>query len=254
MQNTPTKVSLARKIEKNQRELGITKVSSMEELANVLSINDKKQKREQITFWYLLKVHYVTVKNHANRKPTMDKEDYMAKLQQSLAQQCIELNNAGFGALIAAPDVVYSQVISVLKREVIDVWYANSNDKRTVKGDPKGKERIEKIETAYWDIVKNDRKNILGNFGTGRFIYNEDGECSAYFISSDKSELMGVSLAKSRQARYENNNPEVKKVLLGGSVSTTSLTDVKNSLTKLAQTTKNKEYFTAVAQFLNTVI
>lgn len=254
MQTPTAKVSLAKKIKKNTEELGILHIDNTKDIAFALHTTLKKPKRDTMAFWYFLKVNYIKIKPQTDRKPSMDKNDYITKLQQDLAQKFIELNGTEFGALIQAPDVIYGQVIAVLKRELIDPWYANSNGLRETKGDPKGKERIEKIENAYWDIVKNDRKHILGNFGTASFRYSEGGECTACFISADKSEALSVSLAKSRTVRYETNGKENKKVVLGGSVSTTTLKQVKSDIKKLAGSTHNKEYYRVLANFLESVI
>lgn len=254
MQTPTAKVSLAKKIKKNTEELGIHHINNTKDIAFALHTTSKKPKRDTMAFWYFLKEYHIKIKQQADRKPNMEKEDYITKLQQELAQKFIELNGTEFGALIQAPDVVYNQVIAVLKREVIEPWYGKANGLREVKGDPKGKERIEKIENAYWDIIKNDRKNILGNFGTARFKYSDNGECIASFISSDKTEALSISLAKSRRVHYELNAKEVKKVILGGSVSTTTLKQVKSDIKKIANASYNKEYFTALAKFLDTVI
>src|SRR5699024_6179378 len=152
-----------------------------------------------------------------------------AKVKGRLESEIFKLNKIE-GAVITAPDVIYGQVLSVLQREIIKPWYEKSGGAKITKIDPKGIERIDIIESAYFDEIKEGNK-LLGSGRLMKVISPDTDTLGSRlkFVSPDQLELVILYLSSQRKlvakTRNTNAKADIKSndVEVGGSVSGTTL-------------------------------
>lgn len=215
-------------------------------LANKLDGGANNPRNLKILKVYLTINGYLKIADDLKRKPTVPKNEYLKKLDKMISTDLFIINRVK-GYLTQAPELVVRDVVSKLDKDIITKWYAKHKGIKSVKTDPKGAERIEKIEKAYWDFITDNREHILG---TGRVSRLKD---SLLIMSGDKTEAILLSLVTERKVYIqEHKGGETKKPLsFGGSYSTTTLKELKQVIKQFADNSDNKEYWNEVHKIVS---
>ena len=208
---------------------------------------DNQVIKTEIAYWYLLNSELENLKPKLSSSPTMNQKDILYSIEIGVKAVISELNDMKQG-IVPYPDSICKQVVRDLAIEVIQPWFDHYNSKKQIKGDPKGKERLENIIEKFSEAVKENTNSPMSK-GTTRTFSLPNGDIILYFISQSTGEYLGITLMKSRQVVY-NHLPTDFKVIKGGSVYKTSLKELKSEFIKLAGKTRNNSYFLAVSEFL----
>lgn len=249
-------MELNTKIKFNCQKFGIENVKTLEDFRVVLKGYNAGFQSDGVAFWYFLRSEVELIKPLLTKKPTVPYASYIAKVKGRLESEIFKLNKID-GAVITAPDVVYGQVLSVLEREVIKPWYEKSGGTKITKIDPKGIERIDLIETAYFEEVKAGN-TLLGSGRMMKVISPDTDTLGSRlkFVSPDQLDLVIIYLSSQRKivakTRNTNAKDDIKStdVEIGGSVSGTTLKELKQGVRTFANSSKNKLYWLEVARLL----
>lgn len=250
-------MSLDTKIDLNCKKFGIEDIKNIEDFRSVLKGYNVGVQSDAVAFWYFLRSEVDTIKPLLNKKPAVPYASYVATVKGRLESEIFKLNKIDNASVITAPDVVYGQVISVLQREVIKPWYEKSGGTKITKIDPKGIERIENIESAYFDEVK-EGNTLLGSGRMMKIISPDTDTLGSRlkFVSPDQLDLVILYLSSQRKlvvkTRNTNAMDDIKStdIEIGGSVSGTTLKELKQGLRTFANSSKNKLYWLEVARLL----
>ncbi len=249
-------MKLDTKIKFNCQKFGLEDVKTLEDFRSVLKGYNAGFQSDGVAFWYFLRSEVEQIKPLLNKKPDIPYASYVAKVKGRLESEIFKLNKIE-GAVITAPDVIYGQVLSVLQREIIKPWYEKSGGAKITKIDPKGIERIDIIESAYFDEIKEGNK-LLGSGRMMKVISPDTDTLGSRlkFVSPDQLELVILYLSSQRKlvakTRNTNAKADIKSidVEVGGSVSGTTLKELKQGLRTFANSSNNKLYWLEVVRLL----
>lgn len=249
-------MKLDTKIKFNCQKFGLEDVKTLEDFRSVLKGYNAGFQSDGVAFWYFLRSEVEQIKPLLNKKPEIPYASYVAKVKGRLESEIFKLNKIE-GAVITAPDVIYGQVLSVLQREIIKPWYEKSGGAKITKIDPKGIERIDIIESAYFDEIKEGNK-LLGSGRLMKVISPDTDTLGSRlkFVSPDQLELVILYLSSQRKlvakTRNTNAKADIKSidVEVGGSVSGTTLKELKQGLRTFANSSNNKLYWLEVVRLL----
>lgn len=249
-------MKLDTKIKFNCQKFGLEDVKTLEDFRSVLKGYNAGFQSDGVAFWYFLRSEVEQIKPLLNKKPEIPYASYVAKVKGRLESEIFKLNKIE-DAVITAPDVIYGQVLSVLQREIIKPWYEKSGGAKITKIDPKGIERIDIIESAYFDEIKEGNK-LLGSGRLMKVISPDTDTLGSRlkFVSPDQLELVILYLSSQRKlvakTRNTNAKADIKSidVEVGGSVSGTTLKELKQGLRTFANSSNNKLYWLEVVRLL----
>lgn len=196
-----------------------------------------------LTYRAYLKIEPVLLK-----KPTVEEPKFLKQVYTLVEAEFFRINKIN-GYLSQAPELVVRDVVAKLKRDLITKWYSKYTSIKETKVDPKGLDRVSKLNNAYNNIVKENKGHVLGK---GR-LFNKD----TYILlrSPNRDEILGIYLYDKRGViahtiHADKEQPVVFKKL--GSVTGTTLKEVKETVRLFAKQSKDKAYWTAVSDFVTT--
>lgn len=192
---------------------------------------------------YLAAHEYDRIYNEATRKPTRPKEETLKIMEKRISADLFDINKVN-GYFVTAPELFTRDVLELLEKEVVNKWYERyGHQVKKSKLDPKGIERIGRIEKAYWDTIQEDRQNIIGNG------YMKRNGGTLILSHSSKEEVILLSLVNERKLYVKT--ADAGKQAYGGSVSGTTLKELKQHLLTFANNSNNKEYWKAIHKLVS---
>lgn len=145
---------------------------------------------------------------------------------------------------------IHSDVVKLARKE-LDTWYKSYEKGKNTKPDPKGNARLVKLYKAYLKDKVNSPRSPLTVKGTVEF---DENRGVAVFSPHDQSKVLELSIVYKRKVRIlsETDNGSYSSKDFGGSVSTTTLKDLKDTVAKfsLAQT-ENREFWLGVSKLIS---
>ena len=251
MENVETK-DLKSRINKYIILYNLRAVSDLEGLIENIEINpgDVKYTGSKL-YWFLMNKYYNIALKIASTEPKMSLTSVSDKMKQLLRKDLEELYHLDKNKRLVKTNSRINDIIDPIIKDVLEPWYEKYGTTKSTKSDPKGVERIEKIKTSYDDYVKSNPNSVLAS-GYAEVLSDSTGVVAISFNSPNTKEIMRVHLVNRRKVHYVNLGKG--HIMLDGSVSTTTLKEVKYRVHLIVSKTTNKEYYKQVAKFLETVL
>lgn len=200
-----------------------------------------------ILITYLTYKTYQKIEQYLSVKPIKEEKVFLKMVYYLTESEFFSINKVN-GYLSQAPELVVQDVVSKLRREVVSKWYAKHKTIKITKVDPKGLERVNKIHESYIQIVTEDRKNILGSGS----LFNK--ETYLIFRSPKRDEMLAVYLYDCRGITGNTLSADKDKPTVfekKGSVTGTTLKEVKDSVRAFAKQSKDVQYWKAISVLID---
>lgn len=196
---------------------------------------------------YLTYKTYQKIEQYLSVMPIKEEKVFLNMVYYLTDSEFFNINKVN-GYLSQAPELVVRDVVAKIKRDITSKWYAKYKTIKVTKVDPKGLDRVAKIHEAYNKVIIANRKHTLG---TGS-LFNK--ETYIIFRSPKRDEILAVYLYDCRgvtgnTVSAEKDTPVVfeKK----GSVTGTTLKEVKEAVKIFANQSKDTIYWKAVASLID---
>ena len=213
-----------------ERTYQLENVNTVEELRKHVENNKGSMNVAMCTFWFFVRSEAIRLLRLMGKHPTNTQSEYIRSMQSRLSEGYLAFNLAGEGYLISAPDVIVPQIIDLLKRSLINHWY-QTKTVRSTKVDEKGMERLNRIQEAYWQELKDNRNSPLGS---GKITQK-----STYliFYNANHTKAIQITFYARRVVKLieldEKTGSGREIASLDGSVTSTTLKQMKDFLSTL---------------------
>lgn len=227
----------------------------LEEIYLKVDFTNSVAMAEEVSHAYILNKYRNLLITQTKSKPFISQKNYLEQLRGLMIDELIETNLKDKEDVLLYPNKLATNALYMLNRDYIQQWYTSykEQDKLLTAPDPRGLERIKRIENAYLEDVHNGNKKL----GKGKIIFNlANGGC-LMFASPNKEEMVVLYLVNSRKVSFEQKLPyekEIKRELIGGSVNATTLKSIKETLRNFTNNSIEKEYWSDVLKIIETNI
>lgn len=209
---------------------------------------------EDVTTLFFLKKYYSWLGKQMKGKPTMTQEKYSQAIRTNVLNEIDQLNVLGDRQLVENPLDIASTVEIKLTKEILQHWFSAYNQvERETQADPKGLERMKRIQDSYTEAARGGNKGL----SKGTLMINHANGGCLMFMSPKRDEVVVLYLVKSRKIEFQQKLPyekEVKKESIGGSVSGTTLKLLKETLRNFTNNSIDKDYWSEVLKIVETNI
>lgn len=251
MENVETN-ELKLKINKYLQEYRLQNVTDLKGLMVSIESNpgDFKYTGSKL-YWFLQNKYYNFALQFTKSVPNRELSEITSKIKQLVHKDLVTLYSLDVNKRLVKTNSRINDIVDPIEKYLLKPWYEKYGLTKSTKSDPKGVERIEKIKTSYDAYVKDNPQSVLAS-GYAEVLSDSAGDVAISFNSPNTKEIMRVHLVNRRKVHYINIGKG--HIMLDGSVSTTTLKEVKYRVHLIVSKTTNKEYYKQVAKFLETVL
>lgn len=238
--------NIADLIIEKERTTRLGKVNNMLDLYKELNnVYHQKDVNDLVTY-YFVKHTYQTMLPKLSEKPPFTRKHFTDRLVGDIIRGIDTLNNyAKFN--VVEKRVVLPKVMNIVNKLILDKWYGKSVDKSRIKGDTTAKFRVANLIDNYKYYA--EVQPILKNGSVSAAYDDYEGEYTIRFGVG--IEGLKITLAKSRSVSYYRDINDATGIHIEGPISKTSLKALKSNVRKATKNCDNKEFFDALADYID---